>query len=187
MKKQYKDEEFKHYPEDNMYLVSNYGRVYSKKSGKFLKGNLKKTGYIEFTFWVNEARKYERANRLVALLFCDKPEGATVVNHLDMNKANNYYKNLEWTTISGNTQHWYDNDPQASVLQRAASEAGAKATRQIIDIYLHGEFVSRHVGQLVAAKAIGKDRKTIYNCIRENRATRDGYTFILVGTEAEVI
>ena len=43
-------------------------------------------------------------HRLVAELWCDKPEGATQVNHIDGNKGNNCAENLEWVTPLENMQ-----------------------------------------------------------------------------------
>ena len=44
-------------------------------------------------------------HRLVANVWCPKPEGATQVNHKDGNKGNNSAENLEWVTASENMQH----------------------------------------------------------------------------------
>ena len=37
------------------------------------------------------------------------PKEYDIVNHIDGNKMNNHYTNLEWCNISMNTQHAYDN------------------------------------------------------------------------------
>lgn len=44
-------------------------------------------------------------HRLVASVWCDKPDGANQVNHKDGNKGNNSAENLEWVTASENIQH----------------------------------------------------------------------------------
>lgn len=44
-------------------------------------------------------------HRLVASVWCDKPDGANQVNHKDGNKGNNSAENLEWVTASENMQH----------------------------------------------------------------------------------
>lgn len=44
-------------------------------------------------------------HRLVASVWCEKPEGATQVNHKDGNKGNNSAENLEWVTASENMEH----------------------------------------------------------------------------------
>lgn len=77
-------------------------------------GFYKKT-YVEGT--------YIYVHRYVCLAFWGEPpkDGKVYfVNHKDGNKLNNYYTNLEWTTISENTKHgwkfrkekygleWYD-------------------------------------------------------------------------------
>jgi hypothetical protein len=44
-------------------------------------------------------------HRLVATAFLEVVPGKNSVNHIDGNKLNNYYENLEWTTPAENTSH----------------------------------------------------------------------------------
>lgn len=47
-----------------------------------------------------------KVHRLVAIAFCDgRSEERNEVNHIDYNRTNNYYKNLEWVTHRENVQH----------------------------------------------------------------------------------
>jgi len=56
-------------------------------------------------------RRYIRVSRLVGLYFVENTNQKeyNIINHIDGNKQNNNYKNLEWCNISENTQHAYDN------------------------------------------------------------------------------
>lgn len=96
------------------YFVSENGEVYSFKNKqnepKKLSQFVDNVGYKQVILYNDEGkRKYFRVHRLVGLffLFEDYKEGL-VLNHIDGNKLNNNYKNLEWVTVSRNTQHGYD-------------------------------------------------------------------------------
>lgn len=100
---------------DYLYWVSEYGNVYRasfckiyKKGsckrrefkGKILKVNLAGLGYK--TSWVDDKAVYH--HRLVAEHFLDT-EPNECVNHIDGNKSNNHYTNLEWCTFKQNGEH----------------------------------------------------------------------------------
>jgi len=87
---------------DKRYEVSSYGRVksycYDKVKGKILKPGLTK-GFHTVTFKTNGNKKTFLVHKLVAMVFVKKEsENQTIVIHLDWNKRNNHYKNLQWVT-----------------------------------------------------------------------------------------
>lgn len=165
-----------------MYQVSNKGNVWSVYSNRLLRPAYDKDGYEKLTLTLPSGKKkYERVHRLIALMFCHKPEGHTVVNHKNMVKDDNRSDNLEWSTVSLNTKHAYHNCSKIRENTLKASKLGVKAREHHLEVFRNGKYVGSFIGQEVCAEALGIDRKTIYNCIRENRATRDGYTFKKVG------
>lgn len=103
---------------EGSYKISNNGNVISctrvvddarlgtkTLNQKFLKPTVDSVGYVKVTLYRETKKKVFKVHRLVALHFCDKPSGCEIVNHLDNDKQNNYYENLEWTTPLGNNQH----------------------------------------------------------------------------------
>lgn len=91
------------------YQVSNYGNVRSLKRGmpgkvlRQLKSGPQNRLYV--CLRKPGERKNHYVHRLVAESFCEKKDGADVVNHLDYNPYNNHYKNLEWVTQAENTRY----------------------------------------------------------------------------------
>ena len=73
------------------------------KKAKFFCSN---TGYYRINLVLkNHLHQNFSIHRLVAEYFIPNPDNLPVVNHLDGNKLNNDYTNLEWTTYSGNWYH----------------------------------------------------------------------------------
>ena len=103
------DEIFKQVPIDGYqdYDISNYGKVFSRKSGKLLSPQHRKSGYVQFFFKHPGGKKNKGffAHRLVAMAFIDNPFNKPEVNHCDADKANNHVDNLQWVTKEENTIH----------------------------------------------------------------------------------
>lgn len=88
------------------YYISNYGRIYSSKSKRFLSLQESSYGYYYVSLGANN-RQF--IHRLVAMAFVEGySEYRNCVNHIDGNKKNNYYKNLEWCTKAENNTHAYN-------------------------------------------------------------------------------
>lgn len=105
---------------EGLYQISNYGSVKSldryvkhyKGGSKLIKGkNIAPKidkGYLRIKLCKLGEKKYYTVHRLVALTFINNPNNLPVINHIDGDKLNNHISNLEWCTISDNTQHAYD-------------------------------------------------------------------------------
>jgi HNH endonuclease/NUMOD4 motif len=95
-------------PECKHFLVSDHGRVINTNTNHYRKLSKQGRGYLGFSLF--RGTKSYRIHAVVATLFCDKPvtEKKLVVNHIDGDKHNNHFKNLEWVTYSQNVKHALD-------------------------------------------------------------------------------
>lgn len=89
----------------DMYLVSSYGRVKNKHTRCILKPMVNK-GYLYVKLMRTDCNSYKEAiHRIVCTMFNGDSDGLPHVNHIDGNKHNNYYTNLEWCTPKENVEH----------------------------------------------------------------------------------
>jgi hypothetical protein len=88
---------------EGLYEISNYGSV--KNSRGKIRVNCFNGVYYHITLSKKCKFKTLLIHRLVALHFIPNPENKLEVNHIDGDKFNNHYINLEWNTRSENTIH----------------------------------------------------------------------------------
>ena len=104
---------------NGLYQVSNMGRVksidhYASNGQKIIlyKGKIRKqnvhNGYLYVELSKNNVANTRLVHRLVARAFIENPNCYNTINHIDGNKLNNNYKNLEWCTQRQNVNHAVD-------------------------------------------------------------------------------
>lgn len=94
---------------ENIYQVSNFGRVRSLRRLRIVNQRLSKSGYLNVTLRKesNSKLKGMRVNRLVAIAFIENINNKPYVNHINSIKTDNNVNNLEWCTQSENIKHAY--------------------------------------------------------------------------------
>lgn len=91
------------------YQVSEDGVVIGAR-GKELRYDFNRTGYARVSLCKDGVVKRMFVHRIVAENFLQEPDYSdAIINHIDGNKLNNHYLNLEWTTHKLNLQHALDN------------------------------------------------------------------------------
>lgn len=116
------------------YLFYEDGRVWSKRSNKFLKPLNVPNGYQHVV--LTEAKvKYRHAlHRLVARAFHGEQPVGCVVNHKNGIKTDNSALNLEWVTQSANAQHAYNTNLRViNDEHRGRAAALGRAKRTVSD------------------------------------------------------
>lgn len=87
---------------EGYYQVSNFGRIKNIKTNHIKVPDLNTAGYFRVQLCKNKKHIRFLIHRLVARVFVDGYFDGAVVNHIDMNKQNNRWDNLEWVTQSEN-------------------------------------------------------------------------------------
>ena len=89
------------------YAVSRQGYVKSLISERILKSQLTGKGrdYHKVSLRSNGKTHQLSVHRLVAETFIPNPENKPTVNHIDGDKSNNHYINLEWATYKEQEEH----------------------------------------------------------------------------------
>ena len=95
---------------EDKYLVSNQGRVWSLLRDRFLKISTKKYHSVGI------AGKKKVIHRLVAQAFIPILKTFLWFNHIDHDKFNNDWTNLEWTTNKDNLIHYHHTKKSMSPL-----------------------------------------------------------------------
>lgn len=94
----------------DMYMISSKGKIKNLKTNRLLSPYLHKSGYLYINLMSDEMYGFKpyvfRLHRLVAYAFVARDSNDKIfVNHIDGNKTNPDYTNLEWVTFSENMQH----------------------------------------------------------------------------------
>lgn len=106
---------------EDLYAVSNFGRVKSLGNNKSRKDKIMKPGnngkgYLFVGLYKDGKRKYPKVHRLVAEAFIPNPYGFEQVNHRDEVKTNNCVSNLEWSDAKYNINFGTRNERAAAAM-----------------------------------------------------------------------
>lgn len=99
---------FKLIPNFNNICVNEYGEILNCKTNHILKPTKAKNGYLYIKVSDDGEVKRIALHRAVGMLFCKGYKEELVVDHIDGDKTNNYFKNLRWVTQKQNINYGYE-------------------------------------------------------------------------------
>lgn len=168
---------------EGIYEISNYGNVrrisydhYQNQkefSIPFYKKPAKdKDGYLRYSLAKNNKDKSYFAHRLVAQAFIPNPNNYPIINHIDCNPQNNYYKNLEWCNHKYNTEY-------ALRLKRLIPRKASThyASKYVYQYDKDGNFLNVFNGSCDAARKLNILSGHIRECCRGVLKTYKGFIF----------
>lgn len=130
---------------EGLYKVSSYGGIWKLgPDGKVKKSiSVYRVGsaYVRIPLGKNGDRKWHHTHRLVAEAFLLNPRNLPIVNHIDGNKKNCRYDNLEWCTHYDNHQHACDTG------LRTDSKLSAEDKFRICEAYFANEATVKQMSE----------------------------------------
>ena len=170
------------------YFISNFGRVFSKKSNKVMKNRVvSKNGYQQITLDNSQLL----VHRLVAQAFIPNPKNLPCVNHKDENPGNNDFRNLEWCTYKYNSNYGtnpsrhskkmldrYNNDPdwKSDCIKRLA-EIQKKKRKRVVQLDKFNNYLKTYESSYATEKD-GHLSVHVCDCANGKRKTHHGYKWI---------
>jgi hypothetical protein len=152
---------------EDLFMVSNSGGVYSKRTNKKLKQHMREDGRCTIGTIIG-GRKGKtvcfKVHRLVAEAFIPNPHNKPTVNHIDGNPRNNHVSNLEWATIKEQIDHAYKLGLCKQV--RGTGSATHKLSQEQVD-FVRSVYVKGHVkyGLRALSRGVGVHHKTLLKVI----------------------
>ena len=170
------------------YFISNFGRVFSKKSNKVMKNRVvSKNGYQQITLDNSQLL----VHRLVAQAFIPNPDNLPCVNHKDEDPGNNDVRNLEWCTYKYNSNYGtnpsrhskkmldrYNNDPdwKSDCIKRLA-EIQKKKRKRVVQLDKFNNYLKTYESSYATEKD-GHLSVHVCDCANGKRKTHHGYKWI---------
>lgn len=156
-----------------LYQVSNYGNIKSVArdgtKGGLLKPCKSLNGYLFVRLSNNGKVKTTYIHRIVGKVFCKNDDEQLQINHIDGNKTNNMFSNLEWVTPKENTQHCIN------VLHKGRKSGYENKRAKKIGCFKDGELVATFYGSRDAQRETGINAGNIASCLSNRLKTAGGY------------
>mgnify|MGYP003641447926 CR=1 FL=1 len=144
---------------ENLYKVSNLGRVIKVSKNRVLAESKYSDGYRYYSLSKNGKSKKFKSHRLLALHFLSNPENKKQVNHIDGIKYNNDLSNLEWVTQSENILHSYKIGTQ-----KPLKGSDNVLSFRVYQYGLDGKFIQSFGSGRDAARKLGLYQSNISAC-----------------------
>ena len=167
---------------EKYYTIMDDGQIWSGIKYRWLKPQMNSSGYIYYCLTGGLPRStWIFAHTLVALKYIGSPpDYGYEIDHIDNNKANNYYENLRWVTHSQNIKKGFDDGRKGFWLGKSKpspdietrmrmSNAKKKMIKYVLD---DEERIFNSIEE--AAWQLGTYRKRIYLGIKEGRLFNGG-------------
>lgn len=160
------------------YLVSEDGKVYNKKTGRYLKQtNIGWGGYYRVQLGTKNGSP-KLVHRLVAEIYLPNPENKPEVNHIDGNKLNNHVSNLEWVTAKENAKHAASLGLKNCFKSgNTFSKKGSENHRSVLTLEQVEEIKQKYKPFIYTYKDLTKEYNVSYSTISRilnNRTYQDG-------------
>ena len=148
---------------ENIYQVSNLGKVKNVNTNRILKQQVDHDGYFIITLRKGETKKTYKVHRLVAETFIPIKHQALQVNHISGIKSDNSVSNLEWVTLRENIIHAHKigiyNPTQHS-------NAMNKYKKTVLKI-LNGKVIEKYESLAMASKTMGVTKQSIHRAFKK--------------------
>lgn len=178
---------------EGLYQVSNWGRVKSLKFGKekILKPQTDINNYLRLYLFKDGKGKSFSVHRLVASAFVPNPQNYPIINHIDENKQNNNFLNLEWCNYHYNNTYNNIHIKRGEKLKEKykgknnpfygkhhTDESKRKFSKPIIQCTLDGEFIKEWDSITQVKKELNIQSSNICYCCNGKRKTCGGYKWV---------
>lgn len=123
---------------EKLYTIDYNGNIKSIKKDIFLKADIS-SGYKRVILQNKGKKERYLVHRLVAMHYCNGYFDGAIVNHIDGNKQNNHYTNLEWCNQSHNILQSINNTKTRDIATKHKQKNNSSGYIGVIkkdDIYL---------------------------------------------------
>jgi hypothetical protein len=89
------------------YIIYSNGQIWSVRRNRFMSPTINSGGYYHLIISFGKPKTIS-IHRIVAEAFIPNPNNFPIVNHINGNKLDNRFENLEWCTNRHNITHYHN-------------------------------------------------------------------------------
>ena len=159
---------------EDLYLISNLGKLYIIKKDRLMVETKDKQGYVKVILYNGDKRRYTHIHKLVAEHFIPNKDNKPLVLHkIPISKGGtNCVDNLYWGTSSENAVDKIKDGNFYSYLHNRTIKY-----KPVNQYDLQHNFIKKWDSVHQIAKELQIDRRSIYRNLNGERKTYSGYIF----------